>query len=213
MVFRDRVEALDSPESCGTRSTLMAIKHRPSDFRNSGTSRTASPIGIALLLAALLLVLQSGGNRALAQSAGDEPAGTAALVGDACPDGSIGQPPSCFAVTGDTSAALTTVMTPATLAARGREPFSQVLGVMAINSAGQPAAIPVPIPAAVSVPDPSPSRPLNSAAIIAAAPQLPNAGTGGLLPGANDASPLLIIPLLAGALAAAGFLRMKSQSA
>ncbi|HTE84335.1 MAG TPA: hypothetical protein VK821_06365 [Dehalococcoidia bacterium] len=151
--------------------------------------------GCAGILAALVVIWQAETSTASAQATGTGQDNPAVVSGDACPDGTVGQPPSCLAITGDTPAALTTVMTPATLAARGREPFSQVLGVMEMNPAAQPGQAPAsvsvsspsalssqPIAAsAASTSGSSPQPTANAPAVVAAAPQLPNTGAGGLL--------------------------------
>src|SRR5438309_9593180 len=85
-------------------------------------TRRIALVLLGLILVGQLQVWEAGSAAAQTASGGqDQPV---AIAGDACPDGSIGQPPSCLAITGDTRSSQTMVMTVGTLAARGREPFS-----------------------------------------------------------------------------------------
>jgi hypothetical protein len=82
--------------------------------------------GITALAASLFIAALLRPTAALGQTA-DQPDETAA-VQDACPEGSVGSPPVCFAVTGDTSPLLTSVVTPAMLADRAPDENSTVHG-------------------------------------------------------------------------------------
>jgi hypothetical protein len=65
------------------------------------------------------------------------------LVEDACPDGSTGIPPICFALTGDTSPVLTHVVTPATLVANSQDSNAVVDGNAAIDPLNDTSGLPV----------------------------------------------------------------------
>jgi hypothetical protein len=117
----------------------------------------------------------------------DDPA-SLALALDACPDGSIGSPPACLAVTGDTSPLKTRVVTPAMLSARGDGSNSTVHPASDINPRTAPVQLQDLVIGGIERLTPT-SRPTSRPAAIqtlAQLPQLPKAGSGRLLAGESD---------------------------
>jgi hypothetical protein len=98
-----------------------------------------------LWFAAIALLFAAGGlirvSPAAAQSLDQPPP---SLVGAACPDGSSGTPPICFALTGDTSPLLTLVVLPAPQDAVEQDSNATVHGDGVVNPLDDTSGLPDP---------------------------------------------------------------------